>query len=80
MIRKELEPELPEEIHLLNQIMSLEDDAERGRLIDQTPAMQTSEFLELVQAVADQAAGSGRTDLSEQLNHVQAMIQTRMTA
>lgn len=80
MIREELEPELPEEIHLLNQIMNLEDDAERGRLIDQTPAMKTSEFLELVQAVADQAADSGRTDLSEQLNHVQAMVQARMTA
>ncbi len=80
MIREELEPELPQEIHLLNQIMSLDDDAERRRLLDEMPEMQTPEFLELVQAVAGQAADSGRTDLSEQLNHLQAMIQARMTA
>ncbi|UCG23529.1 MAG: CpXC domain-containing protein [Chloroflexota bacterium] len=80
LIREELEPELPQEINLLNQIMSIEDDTERGRLIDETPEMQTPEFLELVRAVADQAADSGRTDLNEHLKRVQAMIQARMTA
>jgi hypothetical protein len=80
MIREELEPQMPPEINLLNQIMSLQDDAERRRMLDETPEMQTLEFLELVQAVAGQAADSGRTDLSEQLNGLQAMIQARISA
>jgi hypothetical protein len=80
MIREELEPQMPPEIHLLNQIMTLQDDAERRRMLDETPEMQTLEFLELVQAVAGQAADSGRTDLSEQLNGLQAMIQARISA
>jgi hypothetical protein len=77
-IREEMDSQMPPEVQLLNQIMSLESDAERGRMLDDNPQMVTPDFLELVMAVSEQAADSGRTELGEHLEGLQAMIAARL--
>lgn len=78
-IREETDAQLPQEIRWLNQIMSIEDEDERRRLLDETPEMATPEFLEVVRAVSEQAADSGRSELSGQLERLEAMIASRIT-
>jgi len=78
-IRAELDSQMPPEIQLLNQIMTLESDEERRQLLDDEPEMSSPEFLELVEAVAEQAEEGGRQELAEQLNALKAMIAARLS-
>lgn len=79
-IRETMDSQMPPEIQLLNDLVSLQDDDQRRELLDQNSEMLTPEFLDLVQSVAEQAAEGGRSDLSEQLEGLRAMIAARMAA
>jgi hypothetical protein len=79
-IREVLDSQMPPEIRLLNEIMSLESAEAQRNLLSERPEMLTPEFLDLVKSVSEQAAENDRQDLSEQLAGLQAMIEARMAA
>jgi hypothetical protein len=79
-IRDVLDSQMPPEIQLLNELMSLESAEARRQLLDQRPEMLTPEFLDLVKSVSQQAAENDRLELSDQLATLQAMIESRLAA
>lgn len=80
IIREQLDSQLPKEVQLLNEVMSLRDEDQRRQFLEDTPDALTPAFLELVEAVAGQAADSGRSELGEQLQLLKAMIEARMVS
>jgi glycerophosphoryl diester phosphodiesterase len=77
-IRDVLDSQMPPEIQLLNELMTLENDEARRQLLDERSEMLTPEFVELVMSVAEQAAENDRPELSQQLTGLRAMIEARM--
>jgi hypothetical protein len=77
-IRKAMDQQMPPEIQLLNNVLSLQDEEEQRQLLDENLGLITPDFLELIKAVAEQAAENDRSDLSDQLAGLQAMVETRL--
>lgn len=79
-IRDVMDSQMPPEIQLLNELMSLESAEAQRELLEESREMLTPEFLDLVISVSEQAAENDRPDLSEQLRGLRAMIEARMAA
>jgi hypothetical protein len=77
-IREVMDSQMPPEIRLLNEIMSLESAEAQREFLNERPEMVTPEFLDLVISVSEQAAESDRPELSKQLAGLRAMIEARM--
>jgi hypothetical protein len=79
-IQRALDRQMPPELQLLNEILSLENADDRRQLLDQTPEALTPEFLELVKAVHEQATNNAENELGDRLSGLQAMIEARMNS
>jgi hypothetical protein len=77
-IRDVLDSQMPPEIQLLNELMSAKSDDDRRQLLDERAELISPEFLELVDAVSEQAVENGRGDLVQQLDALKVIIETRM--
>ncbi len=77
-IREVLDSQMPPEVQLLNELMSLDSEEAQRQLLDDQSDLLTPEFLDLVKAVSEQAAENDRSDLSDQLAGLQAMIEARL--
>jgi hypothetical protein len=78
LITAEIERQAPPEIRLINRLLSADDAEEQRQLLEENAELLSPDLLQLVEAIASEASGSGDAQLEGRLQDVHALIEARI--
>jgi hypothetical protein len=78
LISAEIERQAPPEVRLINRLLSADDAEEQRRLLEENAELLSPELLQLVEAITEEASGSGDAQLEGRLQDVQTLIEARI--
>ncbi|HSJ57056.1 MAG TPA: hypothetical protein VLC95_07735, partial [Anaerolineae bacterium] len=69
-----IEESQPAEVRFINQLLGVEDPAERQAMLDESPDMVNRELLEVIDLLAEDLAERGRPELADRLAAVRRQV------